>query len=129
MHILYTIICSSYNIISLTPGALIPPMPNLHLLMMPCYIMLTMTCLLSEFGLLSVCVLAGRGWHDWCLLWGVVWRGQSACDCVWGVETGDWHVDVGVLLDGTCCVEWCTRLLLLLRLCVVLTLFYNPDYG
>ena len=87
--------------------------------------MFTMTCLLSVFGLLSVCVLAGRGWHDWCVLWGVVWRGQSACDCVWGVETGDWHVDVGVLLDGA----WCTRLLLLLRLCVVLTLFYNLDYG
>ena len=76
-----------------------------------------------------MCVLAGRGWHDWCVLWGVVWSGQSACDCVWGVETGDWHVDVGVLLDGACCVEWCRRLLLLLRLCVVLTLFYNPDYG
>ena len=29
-----------------------------------------------------MCVLAGRGWHDWCVLWGVVWRGQSACDCV-----------------------------------------------
>ncbi len=77
-----------------------------------------------------VCVrTCGQGWHDWCVLWGVVWRGQSACDCVWGVETGDWHVDVGVLLDGACCVEWCTRPLLLLRLCVVLTLFYNPDYG
>ena len=76
-----------------------------------------------------MCVLAGRGWYDWRVLWGVVWRGQSVCDCVWGVEAGDWHVDVWVLLDGACCVEWFTRLLLLLRSCGVLMLFYNLDYG
>ena len=91
--------------------------------------MFTMTCQLLMSVLLSVCVLAGRGWHDWLVLWGVAWRGQSVCDCVWGVETGDWHVDVWVLLDGTRCVEWCTRLLLLLRSCVILMLIYNPDYG
>ena len=91
--------------------------------------MFTMTCQLLMSVLLSVFVLAGRGWHDWRVLWGVAWRGQSVCDCVWGVETGDWNVDVWVLLDGTRCVEWCTRLLLLLRSCVILMLIYNPDYG
>ena len=60
---------------------------------------------------------------------GVVWRGQSVCDCVWGVEMGDRHVDVWFLLDGACCMEWCTRLLLLLHSCAVPMLFYNTDYG
>ena len=67
--------------------------------------------------------MTGACFGVWC---GVVSRHVIVCG---GVETGDWHVDVGVLLDGACCVEWCTRLLLLLRLCVVLTLFYNLDYG
>ena len=87
--------------------------------MMPCY-MFTVTCQLLVFGLL---------YAYWCVLWGVMWRGQSVCDCVWGVEAADWHVDVWVLLHGACCVEWFTRLLLLLRSCVVLMLFYNLDYG
>ena len=77
--------------------------------------MFTVTCQLSVFGLLSVCVLAGGGWHDRRVLWGVVWRGRLVCDCVWGVEMGDRHVDVWFLLDGACCVEWCTRLLLIFR--------------
>ena len=45
---------------------------------------------------------AGGGWHDCCVLWGVMWRGRSVCDCVWDVETGDRHADVWVLLDGAC---------------------------
>ena len=84
----------------------IPLMPNLHLLMIPCY-MFTVTCLLSVIGPLSVCVPAGGGWHDWCVLWGVMWRGRSVCDCVWDVETGDRHADVWVLLDGACHVGRC----------------------
>ena len=60
----------------------IPLMPNLHLLMMPCY-MFTVTCLLSVFGPLSVCVPAGGGWHDCCVLWGVMWRGRSVCVGCW----------------------------------------------
>ena len=78
------------------------------------------------FGLLSVCVIAGGGggmtdacFGMWC---GVVSR------CVWGVQMGDRHADVWVLFDGACCVEWCTRLLLLLRSCVVSMLFYKLDY-
>ena len=101
---------------------------NLHLLMMPCY-MFTVTCLLSVFGPCSVCVPAGGGWHDWCMLWGVMWRGRSVCDCVWGVETGDRHADVWVLLDGAWRVGRRPRLLLLLRSCVVPILSYNLDYG
>ena len=52
----------------------------------------------------------GRGWHDWRVLWGVVWPGQSVCDCVWGVEMVDRHADVWVLLDGVrgCCY-FCVR--------------------
>ena len=73
---------------------------------MPCY-MITVTCQLLVFGLLSVCVLAGRGWHNWPVPWGVVWRGQSVCDCVRGVEMGDRRADVWVLFDGACSVRWC----------------------
>ena len=36
---------------------------------------------------------------------------------------------VWVLIDGACCVEWCMRLLLLLRPCVVPMLYYSLDYG
>ena len=58
-----------------------------------------------------------------------MWCGQSVCDCVWGVGMGDRHANVWVLLDGACCVGWCARLLLLLRLCAVQMLPYNLDYG
>ena len=68
-------------------------------------------------------------WAIVCVLWGVMRRGRSVCDCVWGVETGDRHADVWVLLDGACRVGRCARLLLLLRSFVVLTLSYNLDYG
>ena len=68
--------------------------------------------------------MTGACFGVWC---GVVSR--CVIHYVWGVEAGDWHVDVWVLADGACCVEWCTRLLLLLRSCVVLMLFYNLDYG
>ena len=63
------------------------------------------------------------------MLWGVVWRGQSVCDCVRGVEMGDRHADVWVLFDGACSVRWCARLLLLMRSCVVPMLFYKLDTG
>ena len=113
-----------------TPGiphcSCIPPLSNRHLSMMPCY-MLTVTCQLSVFGLLSVCVLAGGGWHNWRVPWGVVWRGQSVCDCVRGVEMGDRHADVWVLFDGVYCVRWCARLLLLMRSWVVPMLFYKLE--
>ena len=61
--------------------------------------------------------------------WGVVWRGQSVCDCVWSVEMGDRHADVWVLLGGACRAGRCARLLLLLRSCAVPMLSYNRDYG
>ena len=76
-----------------------------------------------------VCVLAGRGWHDWRALLIGVCCGRSVCDCVWGVEIGDRLVDVWVSLGGACCVGWCARLLLLLRSCVVPMLSYNLDHG
>ena len=100
----------------------IPPMPNLHLLMMPCYVFAVM-CQLSVFE------LAGGGWHDWRVLWGVVWCGQLVCDCVWAVEMGDRHTGVWVLLDGACCMGWRMRLLLLLRPSVLPMLSYHLDYG
>ena len=67
--------------------------------------------------------MTGACFGVWC---GVVSRHVIVCGML---RREFWHVDVGVLLDGACCVGWCTRLLLLLRLCVVLTLFYNLDYG
>ena len=91
--------------------------------------MFTVTCLLYVFGPLSVCVLAGRGQHDWRALLIGVCCGRSVCDCVWGVEIGDRLVDVWVSLGGACCVGWCARLLLLLRSCVVPMLSYNLDHG
>ena len=99
-----------------------------HSKMMLCD-MFTVMCLLSMFGLLSVCVRVGGGRRGWRVLWGGVWRGQSVCGGVWGVWVGDRHVDAWVSLGCACCVGWCARLLLLPRSCVVPVLSYNLDYG